>query len=255
LVLSAIVSVGLVIAGLALMMWGSRTAGSGLLGYAATAPIVALLWLVRRKFYIWSHPRLAAGAGAIYTVGVFAIVFSLHRWGLLSPFTAPLAVGAASAWAIAAMVGLRRFDVRLNRRRDVLREISADHWRYGRWAALTGVAVWVRSGLYYLVVPLLAGLGANAALNVLWNLVVPAVLLSLAASSVLVPAFGRARREGNATPLMWVILLGLTAGASLYSLFVGLFDGTLIDVVYRGRYSQYDGFAWLIGLIAMPTAA
>jgi O-antigen/teichoic acid export membrane protein len=253
--ISAIFSVALGVCGLCLMFWGARSTGSGLLGYAAAAPLVNLLWLARRKFYIWLHPRLAAGACAIYVVAMFAILFALYRSGLLSSFTAPLAVGGASALAIAAMTGLRRFELRSSARADFLREVAAAHWRYGRWAVLTGVAGWARGGLYYLVVPVLAGLEANAALNVLSNLVLPAVLMSLAATPLLVPAFSRARRDPRAAPLMWAVFLVAMAGASLYALLVALFGGTLIDLVYRGRYTQYADLAWLIGLIILPTAA
>jgi O-antigen/teichoic acid export membrane protein len=252
---SAIISAALAVGGLALMFWGSRTAGSALLGYAAAVPLMLLLWLVRRRFYVWGHVRLAAVAGVIYMFGMFAITFALHRSGMLSPFTAPLAAGAASALAVAALVGMRHFRLRSSGAGEFSREVARAHWRYSRWAVLTAVIAWARGGIYFLVVPALVGLPANAALNVLWNLVAPAILVSYVAPQLLVPTFSRARQDRRAAPLMWVVLPVLVAGASLYALFVGLFGGTLIDFVYRGRYSQYNDLAWLIGLIVPPTAA
>jgi O-antigen/teichoic acid export membrane protein len=252
---SAIISAAFAIGGLTLIACGARTAGSGVLGFAAAAPSILLLWLVRRRFYVWSHPRLAAGACALYVVGVLVIVLALHDSGMLSSFTAALAAGGASALAVAAAVATRGFRLRLSRRGDPLREVAIVHWRYGRWAVLTGVAGWARGGVYYIVVPALAGLEANASLNVLWNLTMPAVLLNFAATALLVPAFIRARQHRRARSLMWVVLLVLMAGMALYALLVALFGEMLIDLVYRGRYSQYAHLAWLMGLILLPTAA
>jgi O-antigen/teichoic acid export membrane protein len=253
--ISVIVSAGLAVGGLALVFWGPRTAGFGLLGYAAAAPLVHLLWLVRRRFYVWSDPRLAAATCAIYAAGVPAIVFALHRSDLLSSFTAPLAAGGASALAIAAITGARGFGLRWSWRGDLLREAAAAHWRYGRWAVLAGVAWWAWGSPYYLVVPVLVSLEANAALNVLSNLVMPAIMLNAALVPLLVPAFSRARQDRHSASLMWLVSLVLMAGAALYSLLVGLFGGTVIDLVYRERYSQYAHLAWLIGLMVLPTAA
>jgi len=253
---SAIISAALAVGGLALLLSGSRPTGSAVLGYSAAVPLMLLLWLVRRRFYVWGHPRLAAAACAVYMVGMFAIAFALHRSDMLSPFTAPLAAGAASALAVAATVGIRRLQLRSSwRSGDFLREVARAHWRYSRWAVLTGVVAWARGGLYFLVVPVLAGLPANAALSVLWNLVTPAIVLSYTSTQILVPAFSRVRQDRRATSRMWVVLPVLVTGAAFYALLVGLFGGTLIDLIYHGRYSQYDNLAWLVGLNVPPTAA
>ena len=67
------------------------------------APVVLLLLLLRRTFYIWSHPQLAAAASGIYMVAMFAILYALYRSGTLSSFTAPLAAAGASALTIASI--------------------------------------------------------------------------------------------------------------------------------------------------------
>ena len=54
---------------------------------------------------------------------------------------------------------------------------------------------------------------------------------------------------------MWVALIVLVAGAIFYTLVVGLFGGPVMDLVYRGRYTQYSHLAWLVGLIVLPSAA
>jgi O-antigen/teichoic acid export membrane protein len=253
--ISVMISAALAIVGLGVMFLGSRLFGMSMLGYAVAAPLVLLLSLLKRTFYVWSHPRLAAGASAIYMVGMFTILYALYRSGILSPFTAPLTTAGASALAIAGAIAMGRFRLRSSWRGEFLREVAAAHWRYGRWAVLTEVIAWAPGRLYYLIVPVFVGLEANAALNVLWNLIMPAVQLITAANLLLVPAFSRLRHDRRGTPLMWIVVLILVAGALLYALLVGLFGGTLIDLVYRGRYTQYAHLTWIVGLIVLPIAA
>jgi len=252
---SAMISAALAVGGLGVMFWGSPLSGLSILGYAVGAPLVLLQPLLRRTFYVWSHPWRAAVTSAIYMAGTFAILYALYRSATLSSFTAPLATAGASALAIASMFAMRRIRLWSPWGGAFLREVAAAHWRYGRWAVLTGVVGWARGSIYYLVVPVSVGLEANAALNVLWNLVMPAVQLYIAAGALLVPAFSRRRQDRRFKSLMWRVLLVLVAGASVYALLIGLFGGTLIDLVYHGRYTQYTNLAWLMGLIVLPIAA
>ena len=253
--ISAMISAGLAAGGFALMFWGSAEAGLGMLGYALAAPVVLLLWLLRRALYLWSHPRLAAIAGGVYLVGMLALLYALFSLGILSSFTAPLAAAGASALAVAGMMAMRRFPLWSSWRGDLTRQVVAAHWRYGRWAVVTGIASWVPGSLYYLIVPLLVGLEANAALNALWNLVMPVLHVCQALTLLLIPAFGSLRKDRRAASLMWVALIVLVAGAIFYTLVVGLFGGPVMDLVYRGRYTQYSHLAWLVGLSVLPSAA
>jgi O-antigen/teichoic acid export membrane protein len=253
--LSVMISAGLAAIGLALMFRASTSSGSSMLGYAVAAPVVLLLLLLRRTFYLWSHPRLAAAAGGVYLVGIFGILYVLYRSATLSSSTAPLAAAGASALAIFSIIAMGHFQLWSPWRRDFMRDVAAAHWRYGRWAVVTGIIKWAQGGLYYLIVPALVGLEANAGLNVLVNLVMPAVHLNWAFTLLLTPALSRARQNRRAASLMWIVLSVLMAGALLYALVIGLFGGPLIDLVYRGRYTQYADLAWLIGLIVLPEAA
>ena len=140
-------------------------------------------------------------------------------------------------------------------RGDFTRQVAVAHWRYGRWALLIAIVAWIPACLYYLIVPLLVGLDANGALNALMNLVMPAAQVFSAFTFLLVPAFGRLRQQPRAASFVWIVLIALIVGASLYALLVGLFGRPLMDLLYRGRYTQYADFAWLVGLIALPTAA
>jgi len=254
--ISAIVASVLGAAGLAIILWGSRASGFSLIGYAVAAPVVLLLWLLRRTVYLWSHPRVAAGAAGAYLLGMLAFMSIFYRTGTLSTFTAPLAAAGASLLPIVIILIAARFRLWSSWRSEATRKIVAAHWYYGRWAVVTSIAAWAPGGLYYLlIVPILAGLEANAALNALWNLVMPAIQLNLALTLLLIPAFSRMRQDRRTASLVWAAVVALVAGATLYSVGVGLFGEPIIDVVYRGRYTREAHLAWLVGLAAVPNAA
>lgn len=253
--LSALVSAGLGAIGLGLIFWGSPVSGWSMIGYALAAPAVLLLWLLRRTVYLWSHPRLAAGAGGIYLVGMLAIIYAFYRTATLSSFTAPLAAAGASVLAIICIMAMRGFPLWSRRRDNFMNQVATEHWRYGRWAVASGIFTWIPGSLYYLIVPGMAGLEANAALSALWVLVMPAAQVTQALTFLLIPAFSRDRQDRRGAPLMWIALAIMLVGASLYALLIGLFGGPLMDLIYRGRYTQYTGYAWLMGLIVLPVAA
>lgn len=253
--ISAIISAGLACVGLALMSWASTGSGSGMLGYALATPLILLLSLFRQAFYVESVPRLAAGASTIYMVGMLAIMYTLYRSAALSSFTAPLAAAGASALAIGSIIGWRRIRLWPPWRGDFVKEVADAHWRYSRWAVVTGILTAVPASLYYLIVPLLAGLEANAALRALTILVIPPGQAYSAFTLLLVPAFARMRQRGWAASWVWKALIVLVAGGCLYALLIVEFGRPLMDLLYRGRYTQYADFAWLVGLIALPSAA
>jgi O-antigen/teichoic acid export membrane protein len=230
--------------------------GSSLIGYALAAPLILLLTLFRFMFYVRSAPRLAAGASGVYMVAMLAVTYLLYRSATLSAFTAPLATAGASAVAIAGIIGRWRFQL-WSRWQDAgfVRSVARAHWRYGRWAVATNALEVFPGVFYFLIVPQLVGLEANAALRALYNLIIPAIQATGAFSYLLVPAFGRLRQRGGDATLVWKALIVLVGGACLYALVIAEFGRPLMDLLYGGRYTDYAHFAWLVGLIPIPVAA
>ena len=253
-VVAGVVAVGLAGTGLVLMLGTSTLSGLSLLGYALATPVILLLWLFRRSFYVRSMPRLAAGASVIYLAGILSIMYLLYRAAALSSFTAPLAAAAASGLTIGCMIARQRFRLWSPWRGGVMAEAAGAHWRYGRWAVGTSVLTAVPGSLYFLVVPSLVGLEANGALNALMILIMPAAQAYSAFTFLLIPAFSRRRRETSANAEFWQVLGLLVLAASIYAILVGRFGGFLMELLYHGRYTQYAHFAWLIGLLGLPMA-
>jgi O-antigen/teichoic acid export membrane protein len=182
------------------------------------------------------------------------IMYILYRSAALTPFTAPLAAAGASVLAIVSIVSRRPFKLWSPWRGDFMRQVAAEHWHYGRWTLLTAIVAWIPACLYYIIVPLLVGLDANGALNALMNLVMPAAQVASASTFLLIPAFGRQRQQRRSASLIWLVFVVMMAGASLYAVLVGVFGGPMMHLLYREQYIEYADFAWLVGLIAVPSA-
>lgn len=253
---SAFIAFGFAAAGVCLVFSGSEVSGFGLLGYALAAPVLPMLPLLRNTLYAQSAPRRAAGVAAVYLAGTLVILYLLYTSGTLSPFTAPLAAAGATAVATACVFAARRPELSsLWQGRDFARCVASAHWRYGRWASVTQAVEAFPSTFFYLLIPLLAGLEANAAVRVLIVLIMPAIQAILAFRLLLVPALRRMREQGYIPSIIWRALIVLVAGAALYALLIAEFGGPLMDLLYRGRYGEYARFAWLTGLIPVPFAA
>ncbi len=236
-------------------LWVSPATGLSMTGYALAAPVILLLSLLRRIVYVQSVPRLAAFASTIYMVGMLAITYVLYRSAALSSFTAPLATAGASAMAVGIVLARRGFRLWSPWKDQFLLEVAGAHWRYGRWAVVTGILVSIPGSIYYLVVPLLVGLDANGALNAMIVLIMPAAQTNSALTFLLVPAFTRVREGGGAVHLIWQTFVVLVTAGAVYALLIGRFGRALMDLLYQGHYTQYGNFAWLVGLMALPLAA
>src|SRR5580698_9365038 len=66
---------------------------SALVGVAFAAPMILLLWLVKRTFYLKLSPAPSAGAAVLYCVLVMSGLTMIYKHGLLSVFSALVLMG------------------------------------------------------------------------------------------------------------------------------------------------------------------
>ena len=104
---------------------------------------------------------------------MLAGIFGLHQTPWLSSASVLVIMGLA---ALAVSVWLAAV---LRRQRHVrgpqltAGSVLADHWGYGKWAAVTTALVWVPGSISYLVLPTWGGLEGSAALRAVMNLTRP----------------------------------------------------------------------------------
>lgn len=240
----------------ATVMWyaGSTAVAPVVFAMAVVAPFILLQWLMRRTCYARMDPRTAAIAGLGYAVWLIAGAFALYRLEGLSAFSALVLMGLGS---LAAGVWLaRRVDVRMLSPKDgdLRSEVRRDHWVYGRWAIGTGALGWVPGNVFYVLLPIWAGLEATGALRATFNFLAPVIQASAALGLVLLPALVGVR----GTRLFRTRLL--TAGALFvlaalaYWLLLGAFHGPLMHWVYGGKYDDFSPLLIVLGALGVSSA-
>jgi O-antigen/teichoic acid export membrane protein len=250
-VLAALLSLPLLALGVGAASGASAAAW---LALAAASPFVLFQWLARRACYLRSSPELAAGAGAIYLGLVLAASAALAASDRLSAPAALAVIAAASLLSAMLLVG-RLLRPEPAARRVRVREIVEDHWGYGRWAVGTGALAWVPGSVYYLLLPLWAGLHATAELRAYANLTLPATHAYAALSAHLVPILvGR-----HGTPAFGSVLRArlrdYAASAVAYYVVLAVAHRPLVDWLYAGRYTDRAALLVVLGLAPIGVAA
>jgi O-antigen/teichoic acid export membrane protein len=249
--------IALLLALAALTMWGLGSAHlpQALTGLSMASPLILLMWLVRRAFYVHNQPHWAATGGMLYLVLMLAGLYGLSREHWLSAALALVIMGVASLAVSAWLATLLRPQWRNAASHFTAGVVLADHWGYGKWATATAVLSWVPSGVFYLILPACVGLEESAALRAVMNLTMPLLQAYSVISVLLVPRFvARLKRNGPAGLARDVCLAcgALAVTALCYWGFLVVFHQELFLWVYSGRYADQPGLIILAGLTLFP---
>ena len=281
---SVLIFIALTLGALLQHTLGVGTLYAALLGTAISAPFMLLRWLTRQPFYVISRPHLVVLSGVMYTIIAVTGLFALHQLGSGAPvsslvcspsvdpllcnrFSAPITLNAFWAQILLAFAALipSIYNVWLLNRNlppDSATEqhlhgraVVTEHIRYGKWSVPTRFLVWASSQMYYLILPLLAGLSATASLRALNNLVLPVYLSMGAISGILTPTFVRvAASQGKAgldNKVKSVMLLS-AAICGVYFLGIVLLGAPAMHLLYDGKYDDATTLPILIFLGLSP---
>ena len=248
----------LLLAMVALVLW-SLALGSlavAFLGAAVATPFVLFGWLVRRASFARLQPRWAAGGGAFYLLIVLTGSFFLHHFELLSTFMAFLLMGGAGLlsgrWILRRLRAASLERVEDGPSRD---DVIRDHWRYGRWSIASSGLSWIPGNLYYVLLPVFAGLEAAAALKALSNLVLPVLHFNGALATLLLPVLAAAARERSR--FNGLVVAGLTAfvtGSLTYGALLTAYRAPIVEWVYQGAYSDAVSLVPVLSLLPLAAA-
>jgi O-antigen/teichoic acid export membrane protein len=259
LVMLAAVSVSMLAVSFLLGRLYSASVQHAFAALALAAPFVLLTWLGRGGFYARLRPGGAAVAGAFYFCILIGVLVVLRERNQLSPVTAFLGMGLAGL--VSAMFLLVRLGFHWRRTPDglTLRAVTADHWRYGKWAVASALVAWFPDNIYYAVLPAMSGLEGSAALRALINLINPVLHTVAALSAVLIPTLVRHRDRSGIVGMTRTMrtLLALLVPASLgYAVLLLWFRSPLFQMLYNGNYRQYSGVpVLLVGAIPIAVGA
>jgi O-antigen/teichoic acid export membrane protein len=243
----------LVLISLGLALSGSSALATVLLALALAGPFISLLWLMRRASYARFEPSLATLGGALYMVLMLAGAYAWYQLEWLSAASA-LGLMGLSSLVVSLWLAVRLRIKQPPFRDDKLaREALEYHWRYGRWSTATLGLSWACGQIYYLFLPLWHGLEASASLKALMNLILPIQMATMALSILLVPSLTQARGEARFSTLVRFATMFFVLCTVLYWLFLGLFHGPLMTLLYGGQYAEDANLLWILGL--MPISA
>jgi O-antigen/teichoic acid export membrane protein len=241
--------IALLLSGVAVVMAGQGLGAMSrvLWGLAIASPLLLLLWLIRRGCYAQTRPEWAAVGSGVNLALVLAGLFLLLHVRLLSSLSGLVLLGVAAGVAsLAIMLSHLRPCFWGFTKNPTLVMVLSDHWSYGRWIILEGIAYSISAQLWLVLVPLFLGLHASAALAAIWNLYRPISLFIQTIGLILLPTFANWISEGirendfQARVLKLAILFACAAG--IYGFILTIVAEPLLHLLYKGKYDQY----WLL---------
>lgn len=241
----------LVLIGAALWYLGYASIAPTLVAVALSCPAILFQWLMRRACYVNLRPRLAATGGAIYMALAGGLVIGAYKLSILGPATA-LASMAIGSLATGLWLGARLgVNLGIQRSRAFRLMVLTDHWRYGRWEVGASALTWIPGNLFYLVLPILDGLGSVGTLRALMNVIMPAMQTNVALSVVILPAMARASRGPRS---YFTRIVGLTTalfmgGALLYGLLAAIFSRPVLGMLYGPQYGAFAPILWVLAVL------
>lgn len=230
-------------AGVVARMTGHVEIGNAMFSVAAASPFILFLWMMRRACYVRLDPKLAAVAGVLYLFIVGAGIYILHRFEAFTLFKAMVVMSVAGL-ASGIWLALKERVAKPEPSDPNIRSATMDHWRYGRWAAGTGIVGCLPGQLYFLMLPHLEYSGALRAMTLL---LMPAFQAISAICMILLPQLSRARGTPQFARLMKLGMVVLVAGPLLFWIFLGLTHYPLMKLVYGGKFLDCSHLLWIIG--------
>lgn len=252
-------AIAVVLALAALVFWwlGSKEMAQALTGLAIASPLILLLWLVRRAFYVRVQPQWAATGGALYLLLMLIGMYGLDQKGWLSTSSVLVVMGVSS---LLVSLGFLRFlqpQWHLASSNPTLRMIFDDHWRYGRWAASSELLRALRSTIYYIVAAAILSLGSAAGLKAIQNLVMPVYHFFTALALLLVPRSAKRFTERGPAALTkdaLSISIVLSLPTLAYWFLVVIVGPMIVNILYAGRYNEYTMLIPYLALAPVFTA-
>ena len=213
-----------------------------LLGVTIASPFILFLGLARRSVYLQFSPLRSTIGSFVYSVSLLAALYGVFRGGFLSPMTAFLLMGLASAvTAYYLWTHLRRTLPSRSVVPPGVRESWGRHWRYGRWALAGSFVGWIPAYIYYPLLSSFGGMAHSGQLRALMNLTLPIEQMKGALGLLLIPYAARVQHmngRSSARNLSIKMTLLVLGGAVAYWAAILPLQRPLFHFLYSGRYTE-----------------
>lgn len=228
-----------------------------LLTLSWAAPIILLMWVLRRALYAIRKPHVAAVGGAIYLVSLLSLamtinyVVGLSARGAIVVMALASLVSAGFLWKAVsgADVGGRAV-IPVTSTKEVLRA----HWRYGSWLLGWYVLDWLSTDILYLVLAPVHGTASVGSLRAAMTLILPAHHIFIAVSSVAVPWFvSRIGSRGLSRAMTWFWLAAFGM-AGLYCVGLLTFAEQILGLVFGESFHGLRPIVHIAAFIPLTLA-
>lgn len=237
----------------------SRLVFLAMTGAALAAPFYFTRWLTRQPFYVLSRPHWSVVGGTVFVViNVVALVVLLHT-GWLNPLTALLTMGLGALCGSLLLAVLRlKPDMRLRQPDIDRREVLRDHVEYGKWAAPARILNWIPGNVYFIILPVVLSLEANATLRAIGNLIYPLYLMINAISGVLLPSLVRTYERDGLAALhrrLRGVAVPAVGAVAVFALVITVFGQQIVSLLYVGQYDEFTTFPIVATMAVFPVIA
>jgi O-antigen/teichoic acid export membrane protein len=252
---------GLTVAGLLLVAagvarWGGSTLAPALLGLACAAPFVLLFQFFRMSCYLQTRPEWAVIHSAGYAALALGGLAALRAANWMTPFSAFLLMGVASAAAAASyfLFVFPRKSAEPATRMDTVPVVLREHWGFGKWLVASALVYWLSGAVYLPLLGGIVGLEAAGALRAMQNLVLPLEQIIVALGLLFVPWVARGRTERGldfargASRKICAVYASLSL---VYLCFIVAAGRRGIDLLYGA--DGYGHYAWILPWLALAS--
>ena len=229
-----------------------------IIGAGFFLPLMLLMWLARRVFYILSQPGWSLLLSCFYSICLLGGVYYLHSIKPVSPIAWFGIMGLSS---LAGLIVLFKLDVS-NFRSEANKEwgwkkMLAEQWVFGKWIMLAAFFNFAATQIQIFIIAGVLGLNAAGAFSALQNFMLPMMQILTAISALALPtiAFAFGQKKYTEMRRRSFAVAGMLFFISVfYVTFLYFFAMPLEDLLYDGKYKEYIALIPVFGTIPMITA-
>jgi O-antigen/teichoic acid export membrane protein len=254
--LSLAMAFGLFAAAAVISKLGPASSLPGALVAAAfAAPMVLLLWLVKRTFYLRLSPAPSAVGAILYCLLILGGLAFLYQHNRISTFSAFLLMGLGSLCTSILLLAYLAWRLAPSQNAPSLGDTWRRHWHYGRWALGANAMMWVPINAFYPLLSKFSGMAEAGELKALMNFAAPMLQACAALHTLMLPYAARVLRQrgraGVSIILRRMTLLCVACAVPYWAVML-LFQGPAFRMLYSGRYTEV---AYLLPAVALASVA
>jgi O-antigen/teichoic acid export membrane protein len=232
--------------------------GLPLLAMSVCLPFLLLFWTTRRAHYLESHADLAATSSLLYCLSLTLFIAVARLAGHLTVSVGFVSMAVASV--LAGMFSLRTLKVGFrmgSAKMEALRTVFREHWSFGKWLLPSALLFPLVFQVQIFATGALLGLPAAGVLRALQNPIMPAIQVVTALAVLAIPTLARSFGDGRVDFTYrcgWLYTLAMVLVAGAYELILLATGGWWDNLLYKGRYSEWEYLMPILGLVPVTSA-